>query len=135
MPLAGFDALYRAADATPEPVPVAVAGGADATVLEALATAQERGWITPLIAGPKEAIRAICGDQALDLGDASIADTEGAESARAAVSWVRSGAARMLMKGQIATPDLMHAMLDADGGLRTGCVIGQVVLMELPRDG
>ena len=67
-----------------------------------------------LIAGPKEAILAICGDDGLDLGDASIADTEGAESARAAVKWVRSGAALMLMKGQIATPDLRHAMLDPD---------------------
>ncbi len=38
------------------------------------------------------------------------------------------------MKGQIATPALMKAVLDHDRGLRTGRVICQVVLMEIPRD-
>ena len=38
------------------------------------------------------------------------------------------------MKGQIATPLLMKAVLDASYGLRTGRVICQVVLMEIPRD-
>jgi phosphotransacetylase len=40
----------------------------------------------------------------------------------------------MLMKGQIDTPSLLRAMLDADRGLQTGRVICQVVLMELRRD-
>jgi len=39
-----------------------------------------------------------------------------------------------LMKGQIATPDLMRAVLQRDLGLRTGRSICQVVLMEIPRD-
>ena len=38
------------------------------------------------------------------------------------------------MKGQIATPALMEAVLDPEAGLRTGRVICQVVLMEVPRD-
>ena len=38
------------------------------------------------------------------------------------------------MKGQIATPELMKAVLDHETGLRTGRVICQVVLMEIPRD-
>ena len=38
------------------------------------------------------------------------------------------------MKGQIATPSLMKAVLDANYGLRTGRVICQIVLMEIPRD-
>jgi phosphotransacetylase len=40
----------------------------------------------------------------------------------------------MLMKGRIATPDLLRAVLDPERGLRTGRVICQVVLMEIPRD-
>ncbi len=47
---------------------------------------------------------------------------------------VRSGAARALMKGQIATPSLMAAVLDPEAGLRTGRTICQVVLMEILRD-
>ncbi|OYW27024.1 MAG: hypothetical protein B7Z44_13780 [Caulobacter sp. 12-67-6] len=38
------------------------------------------------------------------------------------------------MKGQIATPSLMKAVLSRETGLRTSHVIGQVVLMEIPRD-
>ena len=38
------------------------------------------------------------------------------------------------MKGQIATPELMKAVLDPTTGLRTGRVVCQVVLMEIPRD-
>src|SRR5262249_52893222 len=54
--------------------------------------------------------------------------------AGAAVAEVQSGRAQALMKGQIATPALMEAVLDPETGLRTGRVICQVVLMEIPRD-
>ncbi|MFO0909039.1 MAG: hypothetical protein U0794_11940 [Isosphaeraceae bacterium] len=53
--------------------------------------------------------------------------------ASATVAEVRAGRARMLMKGRIATPALMKAVLDGTHGLRTGRAIGQFVLMELPR--
>ena len=38
------------------------------------------------------------------------------------------------MKGQIATPALMKAVLALQSGLRTSRCICQVVLMEIPRD-
>ena len=38
------------------------------------------------------------------------------------------------MKGQLNTPDLIRAVLNADIGLRTGRTLCQVVLMEIPRD-
>ena len=54
--------------------------------------------------------------------------------AAAAVAVVRAGEAQALMKGQIDTPALMKAVLNHDSGLRTGRVVCQVVLMEIPRD-
>src|SRR6516162_1051775 len=39
------------------------------------------------------------------------------------------------MKGQISTPDLLRAMLHPSVGFRTGRVICQVVLMEIPAAG
>src|SRR5437763_14156522 len=39
------------------------------------------------------------------------------------------------MKGQVATPALMKAVLDAGAGLRTGRVICQVVLLEVRPSG
>ncbi|MGP0069821.1 MAG: phosphate acyltransferase [Isosphaeraceae bacterium] len=134
MPLDGFDSLYRDADARTEPVPVAAAGGDDPTVLEALRVAADRGWVEPILVGPEPSIRAIADSLRMSLGGFTIRHAEGQELAAAAVAEVRSGNARALMKGQIATPALMDAVLDPTCGLRSGRVICQVVLMELPRD-
>jgi phosphotransacetylase len=64
---------------------------------------------------------------------AKVLDTE--DAAAAAVAAVRGGRARLLMKGQIATPALMRAVLDPGPGLRTGRVICQVVLLEIQPGG
>jgi phosphotransacetylase len=63
-----------------------------------------------------------------------IRHAEGVEIAQTAVAAVRSGDAQALVKGRIATSDLMRAVLDRDTGLRTRRVICQVVLMEILRD-
>jgi phosphotransacetylase len=132
MPLLSFDELWRDADARRPAVPVAVAGAADRTVLEALRTASDRGWIVPLVAGREQDIRATAIAAGIDLRGFSLLDT--ADPASAAVATLRAGRAHLLMKGQIATPDLMRAVLEPEAGLRTGQPICQAVLMEIPRD-
>jgi phosphate butyryltransferase len=134
MPLDGFDRLYRDADARTEPVRVAAAGGDDPTVLEALRIAADRGWVEPILVGPEPRIRAIADSRGIALDGFAIRHAEGTAIAAAAVAEVKSGNARALMKGQIATPALMEAVLDPTAGLRSGRVICQVVLMEVPRD-
>jgi phosphotransacetylase len=125
MPLAGFDHLFQFADAMPEPVGIAVAGGADPTILEALRVGSDRGWVIPFVVGDETEILAL----GMDVNGFTLVDS--AEPAKSAVARVRNGQARLLMKGQIATPPLLKAVLDPVGGLRTGRVICQVVLMEL----
>jgi phosphotransacetylase len=62
----------------------------------------------------------------------TILDNIGAESqAIAAVSEIREGRAGLLVKGQVATPALMNAVLDPEHGLRSSRVVSQVVLMEV----
>jgi phosphate butyryltransferase len=134
-PLDGFDSLIREADARSEPVGVAVAGGDDLTVLEALRTALDRGWVRPILVGPEGRTRALAEEKGIALDGFRVVPAEGDDVARTAVDLVRSGEARALMKGQIATPALMGPVLDPSAGLRTGRVICQVVLMEIPRDG
>jgi phosphotransacetylase len=129
MPLASFDRLYQLADALRAPVPVAVAGGADRTVLEALRAACDRGWVTPRVAGREADVRQAADTCGVGLQGFTLLDTT--DPASAAVAQVRGGQARLLMKGQIATPALMKAVLDPASGLRTGRVICQVVLMEV----
>ena len=85
--------------------------------------------------GPESRIRSVAATAGIDLDGFVIHDAQGPEIAAKAVAQVRSGGARALMKGQIPTPDLMKAVLDPANGLRTGRVICQVVLMEIPRDG
>ena len=132
MPLIGFDDLYRFADELPAPLPVVAAGGADPTVLEALALAHRRGWVEPVLTGRANDIRQLAHALTIDLTGFRIIDAE--DAAAAAVAEVKAGRARLLMKGQIATPLLMKAVLARDTGLRTNRCICQVVLMEIPRD-
>ena len=131
MPLISFDQLYERADSLRQPYPVAVAGGADRTVLEALRTACDRGWVTPFVVGIEDDIRKAAAACGVSLHGFTLVDA--ADASAAAVALVRSQHARLLMKGQISTPSLMKAVLEPASGLRTGRVICQVVLMELRR--
>jgi phosphate butyryltransferase len=134
MPLLGFSALQADLDYRKPMVPVAAAGGADATVLEALRIALDRGWVAPIVCGQETAIRRVAGEVGVSLDGFAIVEADGENVGRAAVAEVRSGRAMILMKGQIPTPNLMHAILDAEHGLRSGRVVAQVVLMEIVRD-
>lgn len=135
MSLRGFDELWREADARSEPVAVAAAGGDDPTVLEALSEAAARGWVAPRVVGPEGAIRRMAEQRGIDLAGFAVIDAEPEAVGPVAVAEVRGGRARLLMKGRIDTPALMRAVLDPEHGLRTERVVGQFVLMEIPRDG
>jgi phosphate butyryltransferase len=132
MSLLGLGSLDHFADQLSSPLPVVAAGGADRTVLEALAIAQRRGWVEPILTGSSTEMQSLAHDLDIDLEDFELIDTS--EPAAAAVAEVKSGRAKMLMKGQISTPELMKAVLNRDTGLRTDRCICQVVLMEIPRD-
>jgi phosphate butyryltransferase len=133
MPLVSFDDLYHFAGVIAAPISVVAAGGADATVLQALSLAAARGWVEPIVTGSDDAIRSLAAKLQIDLTPFRIVDS--ADPAAAAVAEVRAGRARTLMKGRIATPALMKAVLSREEGLRTSRSICQVVLMEIPRDG
>jgi phosphate butyryltransferase len=135
MPLPSFDELRQKAGSRLEPAVVAVAGGDDPTVLEAMVVAVEQGWVRPILVGPEPEIRATAGARGLPLDGITLRHAPIEEMATVATREVRAGRAQALMKGQIDTPALMKAILDIDHGLRSGRVICQVVLMEIPRDG
>jgi phosphotransacetylase len=84
------------------------------------------------VTGSAAEIRRLAADHRIDLGSFHLVDSD--DPAGAAVETVRAGRATALMKGQIATPVLMKAVLDREVGLRTDRCICQVVLMEIPRD-
>lgn len=132
MPLVGFESLYRLADELTRPMPVVAAGGADRTVLEAMSQARQRGWIAPILTGVTSEMQKLADELNISLDGFRLIDSD--DPAAAAVAEVKAGRACMLMKGQIATPALMKAVLNRESGLRTERCICQIVLMEIPRD-
>src|SRR5712692_10428177 len=102
MPLVSFDQLYQLADSLRQELPVAVAGGADRTVLESLRTACDRGWVRPLLVGTDAEIRHTAGACGVGLHGFTLVDTGDAGDACAgAVALVRRRQAHLLMKGQV----------------------------------
>jgi phosphate butyryltransferase len=129
-----FERLFQDADQRPIPATIAVAGGDDLTVLEAMRIACDCGWVRPTLFGPEPRIRELAESAEISLDGFTVCHAEGDVIAASAIAAVRFGQAQALMKGQIATPALMKAVLHHDLGLRTGRVVCQVVLMEIQRD-
>jgi phosphotransacetylase len=134
MALIGFEALYERADRRSSRVPVAAAGGNDLTVLQALQSAHARGWVEPILVGPEQEIERIGAEAEIALSAFRVVDCPADDAGARAVALVHNGEAGLLMKGRIATPSLMHAVLDPERGLRVGRAVCQVVLMEVVRD-
>jgi phosphotransacetylase len=130
--LPSFEALRQQSDVRAPRVPVVVAGGDDVTTIEALAIVARRGWIRPMVTGPADVIVKLMDERGIDPTTFPILPAE--RPADAAVGAVRDGRASILMKGRVATSELMRAILDPTSGLRTGEPIAQVVLMEIVRD-
>lgn len=127
--LPSFNDLFEIASRRGARVRVAAIGAADQTVLKALVEASSRGWIEPILVGSALEIQSVAQAAGIELSGMRIVDAE--QPAVAAVAEVRAGRADMLMKGQINTPDLIRAVLNAEQGLRTGKTLCQVVLMEI----
>jgi len=119
------DILARAAGA--KPVPTAVVYPVDAISLGAAVAAAEAGLIAPVLIGPADRLRAL----GLEIGAFRLIDI--AEPAAAAAEGVRlalAGDVRLLMKGELHTDVLMHAVVSL--GLRGEGQISHVYLLDVP---
>jgi phosphotransacetylase len=116
------------------PVRVAVVDAAQSVVLETMRDAALAGLAEPILLGDRAAIQRMC--QALDWTpqpDWIIEAVSDADAAGIGVNMVRSGAADILMKGNIHTDVLMRAVLNSDTGLRTvGQRCSHVFIVDVP---
>ncbi|MET4805022.1 bifunctional enoyl-CoA hydratase/phosphate acetyltransferase [Limibacillus sp. MBR-115] len=102
-----------------EPIRVAVVDAAQGLVIETLRDAQSMGIVEPLMIGDPEAIQGLCKDANWDVANLEIIPSQtDAASALLAIELVHDGKADAVMKGNIHTDTLMHALLDAERGLR-----------------
>ncbi|MGQ9667271.1 MAG: bifunctional enoyl-CoA hydratase/phosphate acetyltransferase [Anaerolineae bacterium] len=115
------------------PKRVAVAAAANALVLRSIKQAEELGLISPLLVGNREEILAEADAVGYRVSDDKIVHVAMKnETAPKAVELVRTGKADILMKGYLHTHVLLHAVLDANAGLRTDRLLSHVFLMQVP---
>lgn len=131
--------MFRSLDALVDaarrkgPVKIAVAAGHDPDVIEALKQAREMGLADGIFVGNAEKIRSMARSVWLDIADSQILhEPDDAAAARKAIALVRDGQARLLMKGKVSTATLVRAVLDRETGLRTGRLLSQVIVFQIP---
>jgi phosphate butyryltransferase len=111
---------------------LALAVSEDTHSLEAVNKAYHAGVITPVLVGSKEATLKIAEEKNLDFAGAIFVDEPRPEKAvEKAVKMVHDGEADVLMKGNIATPSLLKAVLNKEWGLRTGQLLSHFALFEV----
>ncbi len=127
-----LDELVEAARAR-GPAPIAVAAGQDPDVIEALKRAGEIGLAEGIFVGHQQKILALAKAAGLEIPAARlIHEPDEAAAARRAIALVREGAASLLMKGKLNTAMLVRAVLDREAGLRTGRLLSQVIVFQVP---
>lgn len=116
-----------------EPIRTAVVHPVDTVSLVGAIDAAREGLIAPVLVGPEHKIRAAADSARLDLASYEVVSTEHSAAAAAqAVALARAGEVQALMKGALHTDELMHAVLDAEKGLRTHRRISHVFAMDAP---
>ncbi|HCM18517.1 MAG TPA: phosphate butyryltransferase [Firmicutes bacterium] len=116
-----------------QPRRLAVAAAADKDVLTAVKMAVDRKLAGAVLVGDEAKIRQIAAELDFNLSTSGIEvvhEPDGVLAARKAVTMVSSGEAHLLMKGLVATADLLRAVLDKEHGLRTGRLLSHVGLLQ-----
>ena len=115
------------------PLATAIAHPCDETSLAGAREAADAGLIVPILVGPAAKIRAAAAESGIRIDDFRIEDVPHSHAAAArAVDLVRTGAAKVLMKGALHTDELMHEVMLAENGLRTGRRLSHVYVMDVP---
>jgi phosphate acetyltransferase len=123
--------LARALDAVA--LSTAVVHPCDEASLRGAVEAAAGKLIVPILVGPEARIRAVAAAAGLDISGFRLVSTvHSHESAERAVALVRAGEAKMLMKGALHTDELLHEVMRADTGLRTGRRLSHVFVLDVP---
>lgn len=112
---------------------IAVAEAADSDVLLAVENARKKGIAGAILVGNEIEIKKIAAENNIDISNYEIIHSDDkAESALIAAKQVAAGKASVMMKGLVDTSIFLKAVLDKDIGLRTGKLITQTTVFEVP---
>lgn len=116
-----------------EPVRAAIVHPVDHNSLMGAIEAARKGLIVPVLVGPKNKIKSAAQAENIDISTYEIIDTEHShEAAEKAVALARSGEVDILMKGSLATNELLSAVLDKNNGVRTERRLSHIFMMDVP---
>lgn len=109
---------------------VVVVGAEDTEALNAVSAAHDEGFADPVLVGDKEIIQ----ENLKKIGKTfDIVHAENSQdTAEKGIRLVSSGAADVVMKGNIKTSILLKAALNKDWGLRTGNVLSHCAVLDTP---
>lgn len=115
-----------------EPARCAVVAAADEHALEAVIEAMRRGWVHPVLVGDTSQVRRVLATLGHDGTGTTLIDCPpGRHPAEVAVELVRDGRADFLLKGAIATAELLRPVLDKQTGLNDQGFITHLGLMQI----
>ena len=127
-----FDALLRRA-ATMPALPTVVICPESPDALRGAVLARDEGLIEPLLVGDAGKIAAAAAEAGVDPKGLEIVDIpDHRAAALRAVALIHEGRGRALMKGHLHTDQMLHAILQKDGGLRTNRRLSHVFVMDVP---
>lgn len=116
-----------------DPIRTAVVHPCDAISLSSAMQAMQAGLIVPVLIGPEARIRNAAFDAGCDLKNVELVDVPHSHAAaERAVALGREAKVDALMKGALHTDELMGAVVDKAGGLRTERRISHVFALDVP---
>jgi phosphate butyryltransferase len=113
-------------------VPISVAVAQDKEVLSAIKLAKDAGIAEAILVGDASLIRPLMEEVGLSANTPIVHETDNAEAALKAVSLVKNGKAKVLMKGLMNSSEFLRAVLHKEKGLRTGRLLSHLGAFEVP---
>ena len=112
---------------------VAVAGAADAAVLEAVSTAESIGICDVTLFGDEEKVKQIADAESIDISKLRVENYPNAsDAAYNAVKMADGGDADVIMKGFIGTSALLKTVLSRDFNLRGKNTMSHTAVLDIP---
>jgi phosphate butyryltransferase len=115
------------------PARIAVVEAHDPDVLESLGQAEALGLAEAILVGNPAKIEVAANKVGYKFRPEALLSTPGEEaSIQQSTDLVRQGKADLLMKGKVTTAHLIRGVLDKEHGLRTGKLLSQVIVFQVP---
>ena len=131
--LKNFEDLKARVLASAKAKVIALAAAEDAAALEAIRDAESELGLDYLLVGETDKILSAAQEANFAVDDAKIVHADSHEAAaKTAVGLVKEGRAHVLMKGKLATGTLLKAVVDKEGGIRTGGLMSHLAVLSSP---